>query len=153
VLMEGHVDVLGGLAVTTLGKERSILRSTQFGVYATCCISRSLTYRVIGGSLNFSPCSVMAASRSPLVHSSPRHACALHRVLFLHYLQQGSAQALYAVLRDFQASAGPAVPRAKGGDSAALRGRCVSRAARSGDGGCPENGNFCDPASYGFVSS
>ena len=48
-------------------------------------------------------------------HSSPRHACALHGVLFLHCLQQGPAPALYGVLRGSLAPAGPAVPCAIGG--------------------------------------
>lgn len=48
-------------------------------------------------------------------HSSPRHACALHRVLFLHCLQRGPAPALYGVLRASLAPARPAVPCAAGG--------------------------------------
>ena len=54
-------------------------------------------------------------SVSRRAHSSPRHACALHRVHFLHCLQRGPAPALYGVLRASLAPVRPALPCAVGG--------------------------------------
>jgi len=64
-----------------------------------------------------------AAARSSVLsacwraHSSPRHACALHGMFFLHPLQQPPGEALYGFLWGIRVPAGPAVPCADGGVS------------------------------------
>jgi len=58
-----------------------------------------------------------SCDRPRRAHSSPRHACALHGVFFLHPLQQPLGEALYSSLRGVQVPDGPAVPCADGGVS------------------------------------
>lgn len=81
------------------------------------------------------PLGCLQAVLSPLrAHSSPRHACALHRVLFLHYLHSGQEQAQQGCRGTERSCQSLRIPAPKGVSGVALSSQMDAKCAVTREG-------------------